>query len=61
MFITKKRLNQILDEKKMEYERELLNKDRQISMLETELLLKELLIKVGSVSERFEVKNYGTK
>ena len=61
MFITKKRLDQILDEKKREYERELLNKDRQISMLETELLLKELLIKVGSVSERFEVKNYGAE
>ena len=61
MFITKKRLDQILDEKKREYERELLNKDRRISMLETELSLKELLIEVGSVTERVEVMNHGTK
>ena len=59
MFITKKNFNQEMDNMKKEYEKKLLDKDRQISMLETKLAMKELLLVVKSASKTVRWYDYG--
>lgn len=59
MFITKKKLNNILEGQKTKYEAELLYKEKQITMLEIELSIKE--IKEIITGSEIKGDNHGTK